>query len=107
MEKVEKIKEQIMDLGFEIDKEVRKNSNTESEFARKTGRPKTSLNSILKSLKVGKGCNVKSIVSILNDLDKKIIIVDKQEGGGMKEEIKLTNGKIDDMSIEEISIVTG
>lgn len=78
MEKQNILEEQIKDLGFEIEKKIRRNFGTESEFARKTGRPKTSLNNIIKSLKLGKSCTLKTVIPILNDLELILTITPKE-----------------------------
>lgn len=77
MEKENKIREELKEIGFELDKRIRKNSDTESNFAQKTGRNKATLNAVLRSLKDGNGCNVKNLVGILEDLNLKLQIVEK------------------------------
>lgn len=71
------IRERIIELAYDLDKEIRKNSETESAFARKNNRKKSNLNMLMTALKSGKGCRIQSIISILEDLGKKIEIVDK------------------------------
>ena len=69
--------EEIKELAFEIDKNIRKKYGTEAEFCRVKERVPQSTNKVLNNLKKGEGANVSSLVDILNDLDKKLIIVDK------------------------------
>ena len=69
--------EEIKKLAFEIDKNIRMKYGTEAEFCRVKGRTPQSTNKVLNNLKKGEGANVSSLVDILNDLDKKLIIVDK------------------------------
>ena len=76
MNKDIKIIEETKEIGFELDKRIRKDSDTESEFARKTKRNKAALNTLLRSLKNGNGCNVTNLISILIDLDLKLQIVE-------------------------------
>lgn len=76
MNKEIKIKEEIKEIGFELDKRIRKDSNTESEFARKTKRKKATLNALLRSLKDGNGCNITSLISVLTDLNLTLQIVE-------------------------------
>ena len=69
--------EEIKKLAFEIDKNIRMKYGTEAEFCRVKGRTPQSTNKTLNNLKKGKGANIVSVFEILNDLDKKLIIVDK------------------------------
>ncbi len=69
--------EEIKELAYEIDKNIRKKYGTEAEFCRVKERVPQSTNKVLNNLKKGEGANVSSLVDILNDLDKKLIIVDK------------------------------
>ena len=69
--------EEIKELAYEIDKNIRKKYGTEAEFCRVKERVPQSTNKVLNNLKKGEGAYVTSLVDILNDLDKKLIIVDK------------------------------
>ena len=69
--------EEIKELAYEIDKSIRMKYGTEAEFCRVKKRVKQSTNRTLNKLKKGGGASISSVVGILNDLDKKILIIDK------------------------------
>ncbi len=68
--------EEIKELAFEIDKNIRKKYGTEAEFCRVKDRVPQSTNKILNNLKKGEGANIISVVEILKDLNMKISILD-------------------------------
>lgn len=68
---------EIIELAYEIDKNIRMKYGTEAEFCRAKGRIPQSTNKTLNNLKKGEGSYISSVVEILNDLNKKLIIVDK------------------------------
>ena len=64
--------EEIKELAYEIDKNIRMKYGTEAEFCRVKGRIPQSTNKTLNNLKKGKGANIVSVFKILKDLDMNI-----------------------------------
>lgn len=73
--------EEIKILGKEIETYIKKKHNTEAGFARNTGRNKQTVNGIMNKLKDGRGVKISTILKILDDLNLKLYIQDKEEEG--------------------------
>ena len=73
-----KIEETIKDLGFEIDKIIRKNYQNESNYSKKSGKNKQTLNGILNRMKTGKSVVLRSVIEILDFSGYELIIVKKK-----------------------------
>ena len=73
--------EEIKILGKEIESYIKKKHNTEAGFARNTGRNKQTVNGIMNKLKDGRGVKISTILKILDDLNLKLYIQDKEEEG--------------------------
>ena len=71
--------EEIKILGKEIETYIKKKHNTEAGFARNTGRNKQTVNGIMNKLKDGRGVKISTILKILDDLNLKLYIQDKEE----------------------------
>ena len=73
--------EEIKILGKEIESYIKKKHNTEAGFSRNTGRNKQTVNGIMNKLKDGRGVKISTILKILDDLNLKLYIQDKEEEG--------------------------